>query len=244
MRIAVAQTRSIKGDIAANVAHHKTLVALAISHQADVIIFPELSLTGYEPDLAAALATTITDARLNELQALADAGNISIGAGIPLIAPNGTTISMIVLHPHTAPQIYHKHYLHADELPYFVSGTNTQKDGTIHGNIALAICYELSVPAHSRDAAGNGAKYYIASAAKNKDGVAKAHQVLSGIAASYGMTVLLSNSVGPSDNFIGAGNSAIWLPNGKLATQLNETEEGILLFDTKNQEVITCNITG
>lgn len=244
MRIAIAQSRSTRGDIAANIAHHNIFVALAISHHADIIIFPELSLTGYEPDLAANLATTTIDPRLNELQALSNAATISIGVGIPLKAPNGTTISLAILHPNASPQTYHKHYLHADELPYFVSGTNTQKDATIKDNIALAICYELSVPAHSRNAADYGAKYYIASVAKSKEGVTKAHQTLSGIATLYGMTVLMANSVGPSDNFISAGNSAIWLPNGKQAAQLNETEEGILIFDTKNQEVIACNITG
>ena len=51
MKICVAQTRPLKGDIKGNIENHKKLIASAVSHQADLIIFPELSLTGYEPGL-------------------------------------------------------------------------------------------------------------------------------------------------------------------------------------------------
>ena len=50
MKICVAQTRPIKGDIQSNIDHHKRLIDLAVSNGADTVIFPELSLTGYEPE--------------------------------------------------------------------------------------------------------------------------------------------------------------------------------------------------
>ena len=46
MKICVAQTRPVKGDIKANIEHHKKLIDLAISNGGDTIIFPELSITG------------------------------------------------------------------------------------------------------------------------------------------------------------------------------------------------------
>jgi predicted amidohydrolase len=52
MKIAVAQTRPIKGDISTNIKTHKKLIDLAISYKVDTIFFPELSITGYEPELA------------------------------------------------------------------------------------------------------------------------------------------------------------------------------------------------
>lgn len=57
MKIAIAQTRPFKGDISANIETHKKLIELAISYKADTIFFPELSVTGYEPELAKDLAT-------------------------------------------------------------------------------------------------------------------------------------------------------------------------------------------
>jgi len=42
MKIATVQTKSIKGDIAANITNHKKLINSCISLQADAIFFPEL----------------------------------------------------------------------------------------------------------------------------------------------------------------------------------------------------------
>ncbi len=58
MKICVAQTKPVKGNILKNINHHKTLIDTAISHGVDTIVFPELSLTGYEPELTEDLATT------------------------------------------------------------------------------------------------------------------------------------------------------------------------------------------
>ena len=52
MKICVAQTRPIKGDIQSNIDHHKQFINLAVANGASIIIFPELSLTGYEPKLS------------------------------------------------------------------------------------------------------------------------------------------------------------------------------------------------
>jgi hypothetical protein len=58
MKIAVAQTRAVIGDIGANVASHLELIELAVAcGGAQFIAFPELSLTGYEPRLAKELAS-------------------------------------------------------------------------------------------------------------------------------------------------------------------------------------------
>ena len=54
--IAAAQSSSTKGDIAGNLRRHARLVALAKEHGADAVVFPELSLTGYEPTIAAQTA--------------------------------------------------------------------------------------------------------------------------------------------------------------------------------------------
>ncbi len=52
MKICVAQARPVKGDIPSNIDNHKKLIDLAILNGADTIIFPELSITGFEPELS------------------------------------------------------------------------------------------------------------------------------------------------------------------------------------------------
>jgi predicted amidohydrolase len=237
MKICAAQTRPLKGDIQTNIANHKKLIALAIDNGADLIVFPELSLTGYEPGLAKDLATTKEDKRLDEFQQISDANKITIGLGVPTKSGAGVLISMIFFQPGRPRQIYSKQQLHSDEFPYFVGGDN-QIILTIDDiKIAPAICYESLQPDHSEKAHKLGAKMYVASVAKTKHGVDKAEQHYPQIAGKYAMTVLMANCVGHCDNFESAGKSAVWNDKGNLAGQLDDKNEGLLIFDTDTAEV-------
>ena len=237
MKICVAQIRPAKGDIGSNIDKHKKLIDLAVSNGADIIVFPELSLTGYEPALAEALATTQDDSRFDGFQIISDAGQIIIGVGVPTKTGAGICISMVVFQPGQPRQTYSKKHLHADEEPFFVSGQNlaTLKAGKT--DIALAICYELSIPEHPENAFRNGAEVYIASVAKSAGGVEKSFPILSGIARQYSMTVLMSNCTGPCADGECAGKTAIWHSDGLLAGQLNGTDEGILMIDRETREL-------
>ena len=236
MRIGVAQTRPFRGDILRNIEAHIELIGLAGKAQADTIVFPELSITGYEPELALGLATMVGDVRFDIFQTLSDRYPMTIGVGIPTTDGAGVRITELIFQPGEPRQAYHKRYLHADEEPYFVCGAEA---GFLKGNrIALAICYELSVPSHSEQACRGGAELYLVSVAKTKAGMAKAAETLADIARRYSMTVLVSNCVGHCDNFECGGRSAIWNKEGVLLGQLGEAEEGVLVLDTETGEVV------
>ncbi|WP_245652298.1 carbon-nitrogen hydrolase family protein [Rufibacter tibetensis] len=199
MKICVAQTRPVTGDIQRNIEAHKKLIDLAVLMKANTIIFPELSLTGYEPTLAKTLATHPEDSRFKDFQKTSDAHQLTIGVGVPIKHKAGTCISMVLFQPNQERKTYSKKYLHADEEPYFIPGQNVSDFLGDHHGIALAICYELSVPAHAENAFAKGANVYLASVAKFENGIDKATQRLSHIAQTYGMTVSMANSVGPAD---------------------------------------------
>ena len=93
MKICIAQTRPIKGDISANISNHKRMIDLAIFYKADAIFFPELSLTGYEPKLAKDLVTNQNDTRLDDFQSISDTHNITIGLGIPTTSRIGYALA-------------------------------------------------------------------------------------------------------------------------------------------------------
>lgn len=242
MKICVAQTRSVKGDVLTNIENHLRFIDAAVSSQADLIVFPELSLTGYEPGLAGELACDADDGRLNVFQEISNKNRIGIGVGMPLKSSGGTQIGMIIFQPEHERIAYAKMHLHADEFPYFVTGKEAVQLNIKNTKISFAICYELSVSEHSENAFKTGADVYLTSVAKTAEGVEKAEKNLSQIAESYSMITLMSNSIGPSDNFIGAGKSAVWHKNGQLAGQLNSAEEGLLIFDTETQELIQKTI--
>jgi len=236
MKVGIAQTRPITADIPRNIQQHRTLIAQAVSSGADILIFPELSLTGYEPTLSRVLAVDPGDKKLDVFQQLSDTHRLIIGAGIPTRHEDDTCISMALFQPGKPRQLYSKKYLHADEEPFFVSGQHGSN--RIGEDIALAICYEISVPQHAEEAHRNGARVYIASVAKFMHGIDKALARLAEIGSSYSMTVLMSNSVGQADGYECAGKSSIWDNQGRLLGQLDGYREGVLLLNTDTKEVI------
>lgn len=239
MKISVAQVRPVKGDIKTNIENHKKLISLAVARGAGMIFFPELSITGYEPELAGSLAIHQDDPRFDDFQVLSDTKQISIGVGAPTCSNGGICISMIIFQPGKPRQTYSKQYLHSSEEGYFISGHDGPGFIDNKPGIAIAICYELSVPEHVESASRHGAKIYIASAVESINSVEKSRQRLATIAQQYNMTVLFANCIGLTGVYDCPGRSSTWNNKGELLGQLDDRREGILLLDTETQEVIT-----
>lgn len=237
MKICVAQTKPIRGDVQSNIVRHQEIIEEVVSEGADTIVFPELSITGYEPKLAEELVTVQEDSRFDGFQGLSDTHQITIGVGMPINVDLGMCIGMVIFQPHRDRQTYFKKYLHVDEEPFFVGGQDSENMFGDKHNVALAICYELSVLEHAEYASKSGAEIYIASVAKFANGVKDAAVRLSEIAKTYSMTVLMSNCVGPADGGVCAGGTAIWNKQGVLVEQLDEVNEGFLIYDMDAEEV-------
>lgn len=236
MKIAVGQTRPIKGDIFANIETHKKLIDLAISYKADTIFFPELSVTGYEPKLAKKLAINQDDKKLDDFQEISNKNKITIGLGIPTKTNSGIKISMLIFQPDAPRQTYSKQQLHSDELPFFINGEKQIILTVNNKKIAPAICYESLQTEHSEIAYRLGAEIYVASVAKSQNGIDKAMTHYPEIAKKFSMPVLMSNCVGYCDNFQSVGKTSVWTKQGDLVGQLNDKLEGILIFDTETEE--------
>jgi predicted amidohydrolase len=236
MKLCSAQIQPIKGDIENNIQKHISFINRSIENGAEIIIFPELSLTGYEPTLAKTLATTQNDSRLDIFQEISDAKRIIIGVGIPTIQSIGICISMIIFQAQIPRQTYSKQILHANEYPYFINGNSQIFITKNKHKIAPAICFESLQIEHSSYASQNGTTIYFSSVAKSAKGVEKAFQHYSEIAKNFNMTVLMVNCIGQSDDFVSTGNSAVWNNDGILIAQLNDSDEGLLIFDTETQK--------
>jgi predicted amidohydrolase len=238
MKICIAQIKSIKGNISANIETHKKFIELALTLNADAIFFPELSLTGYEPELAKKLATKQNDNRLDIFQETSDKNNILIGLGLPTATGSHIQISMIIFEPNKPRQTYSKQQLHSDEFPYFENGVEQVIIKTNDSNIAPAICYESLQPTHIKNAFKLGANVYLASVAKPANGVEKAFDYYPIVAKQYAIPVLMANCVGFCDIFLSVGKSSVWTKEGELVGQLDDKTEGILLFDTETEEIV------
>jgi predicted amidohydrolase len=237
MKICIAQTEPKNGNVSASIEAHKRFIELALTCNAEAIFFPELSLTGYEPELAKKLATHQDDNRLDVFQEISDNNNIVIGLGLPTATELQIRISMIIFEPNKPRQTYSKQQLHSDEFPYFEKGVGQVIIKINDTHIAPAICYESLQPTHSLNAFKLGANLYLASVAKSANSIEKAFVHYPKLAKQYAMPVLMSNSIGFCDNFFSVGKSSVWTKEGKLVGQLDDKTEGILIFDTVTEEV-------
>jgi predicted amidohydrolase len=243
MKICIAQTKPIKGNVSANIEAHKRFIELALTLNAEAIFFPELSLTGYEPELSKKLATNQNDNRLDIFQETSDKNKIIIGLGLPTATESKIRISMIIFEPNKSRQTYSKQQLHSDEFLYFENGVGQVIIKSNDKNIAPAICYESLQPTHSENAFKLGADVYLASVAKPENGIEKAIEHFPAVAKQYAMPVLMSNCVGFCDNFLSVGNSAVWTKEGELVGQLDDKTEGILIFDTETEVIVSRILT-
>ncbi len=231
LRIAAAQIRSAPGDIAANISKHCRAIQLAADQQVGLLSFPELSLTNYEPNFAKALALHFDDPRLEVFQELSNSRKITISVGLPISTNLGIQIGSLWFQPNQPRQCYSKQRLHVDETQTFVSGDRQLLFHFDRLPVAPAICFESLQPEHAQMAAQLGARVYLASVAKSSVGITKANTHYPCIARQYGMTVIMANGIGPSDNFVQAGSSGIWNSEGCCVLQLNQNDESLLWYD-------------
>lgn len=234
MKIAIAQIKSTKGDVEKNIEHHKHFIRLAVDNEADLIVFPELSLTCYEPGLSQELVSHQDDKQFDIFQNISDKQNIIICVGMPTRDDNrnGILISLLIFQPREKRLTYSKQLLHFDEVPYFIAG-DYQLVLPVDGHkVAFGICYESLQPEHSENAHKAGADIYIASVAKSANGIAKAFKHYPIVAERLSIPVLMSNCVGFCDDFMSVGSSTVWDDKGLELCKLNDIDEGVIIFDT------------
>ncbi|GLR70326.1 carbon-nitrogen hydrolase family protein [Agaribacter marinus] len=232
MKIASVQCKSTAGEVELNLSRHIAFINIAIKHKCDLVFFPELSLTNYEPHLAESLASGEQTPQFAILQTYADDNNIVICVGMPIRAAHGIQIGQMIFQPNKARAIYAKQILHADEYPFFVSGDDSVFIEIGEERLAPAICYESMLNRHVEAAYENGARVYLASVAKNMSGVERGNVHYSQVAKRFGIHVIMSNAIGPCDNFTAVGGSAVWNTVGECVATLDNSSEAVLIYDT------------
>ena len=237
MIIAAAQTIPAKQNISQNLADHYRLVNLAADHGAQLVVFPEMSLTGYERELAADLAFLENDKRLDQLRKLANERNIVILAGAPILLKSGLHIGMFILEPNKTETIYTKQYLHEGEEIAFVPGEVNDLVVEVGTEIvSTAICADITNPAHPARAALAHSTLYIASIFYTPNGIAQGLTDLAKYAKTFSMNVLMSNFGGDSYGFASGGKSSFWQRNGDLIGSLDGTGEGLLIVEREDSQ--------
>jgi predicted amidohydrolase len=235
MILAAAQTKPKRGDIDANLLDHYRLVKLAASNGVQLIVFPELSITGYEKEDAARLAFNENDTRLDHFKKLASENNITIIAGAPIRIQSDLFLGEFCIAPNNSVSIYTKQFLHTGEEIYYQPSFDYNPMLEI-GNerISCAICADIDNPKHPENASKNNSSTYIASIFFSPNGIPQAHQTLQSYASQYQMNALMANFGGDSYGSPSGGRSAFWNNKGELIAQMGNSGSGLLLIEKQN----------
>lgn len=215
--ICAAQYCSVRGDLDANIERHLQLMHHAARHGVEFMLFPELSLTGYEPSLAAALAQTPGSERLRPLRELAQRSGMTTVVGLPLRQPGSAAIMIgaLVFAADGALATYTKQHLHPGEDAVFSAGDGGALLNVKSAPIALSVCADFTHASHMQAAAQAGATLYATSVLISNDGYARDSGLLRGYAKAHALGVLMANHGGPSGGWACAGRSAFWAPGGR-----------------------------
>ncbi|MCU6498115.1 carbon-nitrogen hydrolase family protein [Rugamonas sp. A1-17] len=236
IRIAAAQSPSIAGDIDANVRIHLRFIGAAHAEGVGLLLFPELSLCGYELPLLRDCLLTPDDARLAPLRNAAIATGMRIIVGAPLADDRDVQpcIAAFSLLPDGSSTIYRKQYLHPGEELYARPGPMAPHCQELDGQrYAQAICADATHYQHAADAAADGASIYLAGVLISEAGYANDAAKLQRYAGDFGMGVLMANHAAPSGGYAAAGRSAWWRPGGQLSAAVAGPGSALLIVDSE-----------
>lgn len=232
MILAAAQTNPIRRDIDSNLLEHYRLVKLAAANGAQLIVFPELSITGYEREDAADLTFSENDSRLDYLKKLATENKITIIAGAPIRIESNLFLGEFCIAPNDSVSIYTKQFLHTGEEIYYQPSFDYNPILEIENErISCAICADIDNPKHPENASKNNSSTYIASIFFSPNGIPQAHQSLQNYASQYQMNVLMANFGGDSYGCPSGGRSSFWNNKGELIAQMKDSGSGLLLVE-------------
>jgi predicted amidohydrolase len=209
--IAVAQPRVVALDVATNATRHAAAVRAAAAR---VVVFPELSLTGYELD---APLLALDDERLAPLvEACAATDTIAL-VGAPTEGPH---ISMLAVDGDGARVAYRKQHPHTSE-ERFRPGPSPEVLEVDGWRLGLAICRDTGIAEHKAETAALGIDAYVAGAVDAPEADAVMAERARGLGDAYGVWVAISSFAGPTGGGYAetAGRSGIWTPNGRVAAR-------------------------
>lgn len=231
MRIAIAQIKSFQDSIEKNIKTHVELISKAATKNVQLIFFPELSIHSYAPSLAEQVALLKNDSQFDIFQELCDRNGMVIIVGAAIRVKTEIEISSVIFEPKKERRTYSKQILHEDEKEFFVGGNHQEIIHCSDTQLAPAICYEALDEKHLKFAIEKGAQIYLASVAKAEQSMIPAFDYFSSMSKKHKIPILMSNTIGYCESFIGAGQSSVWNKNGELKERMGKEEQGFIIYD-------------
>lgn len=226
--IAAAQPLTLPDDTAGNAVRHAAAIRAA---GARVVVFPEMSLTGYELD-AQAIGTD--DPRLRPMvDACRETGSIALVGG-PVEAPDGrSNVGILAIDGDGVRVAYRKVYLGGAEPEHFSPGSGPAVLEVDGWRLGLAVCKDTGIPQHAADTAALGMDAYVAGVLETMADAGVPNERARRVAADHGVFVVIASFAGPTGGGYDetAGGSGIWAADGAAIARAG-TEPGDIVRAT------------
>lgn len=240
--VAVAQVNPRLGDVELNLALYEDRVRAARERGADLVVFPELSLTGYFlKDMVSTVALRLDAPEMDRLRALSRGGALVVGF-VEETADYRFFNSAAYLEDGEIRYVHRKAYLPTyglfDEGRYFARGDRIRSFATRRGQSAVLICEDLWHPSTVYLVALDHALLVICpsssplrglSDGQEQDDNARYWELLNRMyAQTYALFVVYANRVGFEDGVGFWGGSEIIDPTGTRLAKAKYYEEDLI----------------
>ncbi|MEO6197740.1 MAG: NAD+ synthase [Dehalococcoidia bacterium] len=238
IRVALAQINTTIGDLGGNCAKIRESVSLARDAGADIVAFPELTVTGYPPeDLL--LRPRFVAENIEALESLFDScrGITAVVGYVDLLAGDIYNAAAVI-HDGRLADIYRKQHLPNygvfDEMRYFRRDDDCPVYTVCGLGIGVNICEDIWVPGDPTRAQALGGAQLIMNINGSPYHAGKRgfrEEMLSQRARDYGVVICYTNQVGGQDELVFDGGSMIIDASGELIGRANVMEEDLLIAD-------------
>ena len=226
-----------------NLKKMQSWIERAAREESDLIVFPEMSLTGYSlRDHVFALSEPIPGDSVKKLEKIVVENNLYVIFGMPEMSDKLKGViynSAVLLGPQGYIGKYRKQFLPThgpfEELRYFRPGPVPEVFETSIGSIGLQICFDAFLPEVSRFLAVEGADILVNISAApaigkaySRWGRAPFETIIPARAMENTVFFVYVNLVGVENSVLFCGGSEIAGPNGEILAKAKYDDEDFL----------------
>ena len=238
LRIALAQLNLFVGDVTGNTQRVIDVAADARDRlKADLVLFPELSLSGYPPEdlLFHTGMRRQVDAALKRVQA--ETSGVTVMVGYPHYADGGIYNAAAVIRDGATLATYHKqelpNYKVFDEKRYFRHGKEARVVQLNGIRVGLLICEDVWEPNPARAAKAAGAQLIVVINGSPYSQGYQDHRehVVRDRVRDTGLPVVYVNLLGGQDELVFDGGSFVMNDAGEVVQRVASFKESVTAVD-------------
>jgi predicted amidohydrolase len=233
VRVALAQGDCVLGDVAENTRRVRQALGQATAESADLVVFPELALSGYSlGHVADDVSRAVEDEEIAGL--VADAGTAFV-MGFAEAGRLHTYNSAVYAEGGRVRHVHRKLYLPTydiwEERKHFTPGAAMRAFDTPFGRMAILLCADAWQPALAVLAVQDGARVLLVpanSTVRRPDIVEQWHDITRFYARTLQCYVVFVNRVGAEPELRFWGGSHVYGPEGDLVAEAPRDEPALI----------------